>query len=460
MSNPLLEQHQLPPFSRIQASQVEPAIRQLIERNKQAIERLLADNERYTWDNLWQPIEELEDELSQAWSPVAHLNGVCNSDALRKAYNACLPLLSEYGTWMGQHQHLYRAYLQISESPEFTALDAARRKALENVLRDFRLAGVALPPEQKARYAELRKRLSELGSRFSDNVLDATNAWSKQVDKEQLRGLPETALASARQAAERAGLEGYLINLEFPSYYPVLTYCDDAGLREEVYRANCTRASDEGPNAGQWDNSALIEETLALRHELARLLGFANYAELSLATKMADTPAQVREFLEQLAQQSRPQAEDEWHSLQAFARDEYGAADVNAWDVIYYSEKLRQQCYQVSQEELRPYLPITRSCRGCSPLWSACTASACGKPPISIATTPTCACSNCARATRSSPASISTCTPGRTSAAARGWTPVGRAACREANCRSRSPTWCAISPRRWATPLPCSATTS
>ncbi|MCB1853869.1 MAG: oligopeptidase A [Halieaceae bacterium] len=360
MSNPLLEQHQLPPFSRIQASQVEPAIRQLIERNKQAIERLLADNERYTWDNLWQPIEELEDELSQAWSPVAHLNGVCNSDALRKAYNACLPLLSEYGTWMGQHQHLYRAYLQISESPEFTALDAARRKALENVLRDFRLAGVALPPEQKARYAELRKRLSELGSRFSDNVLDATNAWSKQVDKEQLRGLPETALASARQAAERAGLEGYLINLEFPSYYPVLTYCDDAGLREEVYRANCTRASDEGPNAGQWDNSALIEETLALRHELARLLGFANYAELSLATKMADTPAQVREFLEQLAQQSRPQAEDEWHSLQAFARDEYGAADVNAWDVSYYSEKLRQQCYQVSQEELRPYLPITR----------------------------------------------------------------------------------------------------
>ena len=360
MSNPLLEQHQLPPFSRIQASQVEPAIRQLIERNKQAIERLLADNERYTWDNLWQPIEELEDELSQAWSPVAHLNGVCNSDALRKAYNACLPLLSEYGTWMGQHQHLYRAYLQISESPEFTALDAARRKALENVLRDFRLAGVALPPEQKARYAELRKRLSELGSRFSDNVLDATNAWSKQVTEEQLAGLPATAIANARQAARQAGFDGCLITLEFPSFYPVLAYCEDAALREEVYRANSTRASTEGPHAGKWDNTAIIEEILDLRGQLAEVLGFANYAELSLATKMADSPSQVADFLQELSRKSRPQALAEWAELQEFARREYGAETVHAWDVSFYSEKLRERRYQVSQEDIRPYLPITR----------------------------------------------------------------------------------------------------
>ena len=360
MNNPLLERHELPPFSRIEPSQVEPAIRHLIERNKQAIEDLLAANEQYSWDNLWQPIEQLEDELSQAWSPVSHLNGVCNNEALREAYNTCLPLLSEYGTWMGQHERLYQAYLQITENPGFAALDTAQRKAIENVLRDFRLAGVALPPEQKTRYAELRKRLSELGSSFSDNVLDATNAWSREVTEEQLAGLPATALAGARQAAQQAGLEGYLINLEFPSYYPVLTYCDDAVLREEVYRANATRASEEGPHARKWDNSAIIEETLALRQELAQLLGFANYAELSLATKMADTPSQVRDFLEQLARQSRPQAEEEWRALQDFARSEFGAGAVNAWDVSYYSEKLRQQRYQVSQEELRPYLPVDR----------------------------------------------------------------------------------------------------
>ncbi len=360
MSNPLLEKHELPPFSRIEASHVEPAIRQLIDRNKQAIEDLLRDNTDYTWDNLWLPIEEWEDDLSQAWSPVSHLNGVCNSEELRQAYNTCLPLLSEYGTWMGQHGRLYEAYVQITESPEFDQLDAAQRKAIENVLRDFRLAGVALPPEQKAQYARLRKRLSELGSQFSDNVLDATNAWSKQVTREQLQGLPETALASARQAARQAGLEDYLINLEFPSFYPVLTYCDDAALREEVYRANCTRASDEGPDAGRWDNSAIIEETLNLRQELAQLLGFANYAELSLATKMADTPEQVRDFLEQLAQQSRPQALEEWRALEEFAHEEFGVETINAWDVGYYSEKLRQKCFAVSQEEIRPYLPITR----------------------------------------------------------------------------------------------------
>ena len=360
MSNPLLEQHELPPFSRITPAHVEPAITQLIGRNKQATLDILAGNANFSWDNLWQPIEQMENELAQAWSPVSHLNGVANNEELRGAYNTCLPLLSEYATWSGQNSALYEAYRQIAEGAEFESLDGAQRQAGNNVLRDFRLAGVALPEEQKQQYAGLRKRLSELGSQFSDNVLDATNAWSKQVSEEQLAGLPATALANARQAARQAGLEGCLITLEFPSFYPVLAYCQDAALREEVYRANTTRASAEGPHAGRWDNTAIIEETLNLRRELAQLLGFANYAELSLATKMAETPAQVREFLEQLSRQSLPQAQAEWKELQAFAREEFGAATVNAWDVSFYSEKLRERRYQVSQEDIRPYLPISR----------------------------------------------------------------------------------------------------
>ena len=360
MSNPLLEQHDLPPFSRIEARHAEPAIRQLIERNKQAIESLLDQGPPYSWDNLLAPIEELEDGLAQAFSPVSHLNSVCNNEAIRDAYNACLPLLSEYGTWMGQHSRLCEAYQQLADSEQFTSLAPARRKTIENALRDFRLAGVSLPPEQKARYGELRKRLSELGSKFGENVLDATNAWSRRASLEELQGLPETALANARQAAQQAGFDDYLINLEFPSYSPVLSYCENRALREEIYTANCTRASELGPHAGQWDNADLITDTLDLRRQLAQLLGFNDYAELSLATKMAETPESVIGFLEQLAEQSAEQAQQEWRELEDFAREEHGIDSLAAWDVSFYSEKLRQQRYQVSQEDFRPYLPVSR----------------------------------------------------------------------------------------------------
>tara|TARA_R110002110_G_scaffold415561_2_gene651011 strand:+ start:246261 stop:248294 length:2034 start_codon:yes stop_codon:yes gene_type:complete len=364
MSNPLLETHSLPPFSRIRAEHVVPAITQMIEQNKLAVRELLDTNMHYTWDNLLSPIEELDDSLSRAWSPVSHLNSVCNSDAMREAYNACLPLLSDYSTWMGQHEDLYAAYQQIAGAEVFSTLTTAQRKAINNALRDFRLAGVSLPAEQKQRYKELRQRLSELGSRFGDNVLDATNAWSREASLEELTGLPETALASARQAAEQAGKDGYLINLEFPSYFPVLTYCDNAELRREVYTATSTRASDQGPNAGQWDNADIIREILDLRLELARLLGFDNYAQLSLATKMADTPEQVIEFLDALGLKSRPQALQDRQELQAFAQQTFGITSLNAWDVSYYSEKLRQQRYAVSQEDIRPYLPINRVLSG------------------------------------------------------------------------------------------------
>ena len=364
MSNPLLEHHALPPFSRIEPEHVEPAIRQLIERNKQSIEDLLQQQQEYDWENLLQPIEQLEDELAQAWSPASHLNSVCNTDALREAYNVCLPLLSEYGTWMGQHTRLCDAYQSIADSDAFSSLDTAQQKSIDNALRDFRLAGVSLPAEQKARYGELRKRLSELGSKFGENVLDATNAWSRQASLEELQGLPATALANAQQAAQRSGLDGYLINLEFPSFSPVLNYCDNRQLREEVYSANCTRASELGPHAGQWDNREIIEETLDLRQQLADLLGFSDYAELSLATKMADKPERVIDFLEQLATSSADQARAEWSDLEDFARQQGVEESLQAWDVSYYSEKLRQARYQVSQEDIRPYLPVSRALPG------------------------------------------------------------------------------------------------
>jgi oligopeptidase A len=364
MSNPLLENHGLPPFSRIRPEHVEPAIRQLIERNRQAIEELLAASDRYTWDNLLRPIEALEDGLSRAWSPVTHLNSVLNSDALREAYNRCLPLLSEYNTWINQHAGLYAAYKQIAESDGFAELDEAQRTTLEHALRDFRLAGVALPAEEKQRYGDLQRRLSENGSRFAENVLDATNAWSREATADELAGLPATALANARQAAEQAGREGYLITLDFPSYHAVLTYCDDARLREEVYTAYCTRASEQDPNAGRWDNAGLLIETLDLRRELASLLGFESYAALSLETKMAESPGQVVDFLRELARKSLPQARADWQALADYARDEHGVASLAAWDVGYFSEKLRHSRYQVSQEDVRPWLPVDRVLSG------------------------------------------------------------------------------------------------
>ena len=360
MNNPLLEKNTLPPFSAIRPEQVLPAVSSLLERNKRRLEALLAAPGPHSWDSLIQPLEDMDDELAQSWSPVGHLNGVLNSEALREAYNACLPLLSEYQTWMGQHTALYEAYRDLAGRSDFTHLPQDRQQAVNNALRDFKLAGVALPTEQKQRYGELQQRLSELGSRFSDNVLDATNAWTKQVTAEQLAGLPATALASARQAAEQKGLEDCLLTLEYPSVYPVLTYCDDRALRQEVYTANVTRASEIGPDAGRFDNTDLITEILGLRQELASLLGFGNYAELSLATKMAESPDHVIAFLTQLAARSRPQAQQEWRELCEFAAAEHGLDDLKPWDVAYYSEQLRQRTYQVSQEEIRPYLPVNR----------------------------------------------------------------------------------------------------
>ncbi len=368
MPNPLLETHLLPPFSAINAEHVEPAVRQLIDEGRAHLQRLLAQNPT-SWDELVAPIEADGDKLEQAWSPVSHLNSVANSEDLRQAYNASIGLLTDYATEFSQNEALYQAYQRLADSPEYARLSQAQRQTLDNALRDFRLGGVALNDADKKRYGEIQKRLSELSTQFSNNLLDATQAWYKQFDSaEPLAGLPESALAQAAQAAAQKNLPGYVITLDFPSYYAVIMYADNRALREEIYRAYTTRASAEGQkadgsSAAEWDNSAIIAETLALRHELAQLLGFANYAERSLATKMAESPAQVLEFLNQLASKSKAYAERDLAELRAFAATQ-GCADLQAWDTTYYSEKLRVAKYAISQEELRPYFPAEKVIAG------------------------------------------------------------------------------------------------
>jgi oligopeptidase A len=360
MSNPLLNLQGLPPFSKIRPEHVEPAIDALLAQGRAETEALLASGGPYDWSNLVAPLELLDDRLGRAWSPVSHMNSVVNSDALRAAYNACLPKLSEYATEMGQNEGLFAAYRSVAEGDE--PLDTAQRKLLENTLRDFHLSGVDLPADKKARFKEISQQLSQLSSQFEENLLDATNAWSKLIEDERLlAGLPESAKALAKQTAEQRGEKsGWMLTLEFPSYLPVMTYADNRELRQELYTAFATRASDQGPHAGRWDNGAIMAQILELRHEQAQLLGFKNYAERSLARKMAESGEQVLAFLQDLAERSHPQAVAELEALQAFAVEHYGVESLAAWDVGYYSEKLRQARYDITQEQLKPYFPESR----------------------------------------------------------------------------------------------------
>ncbi|TKF03684.1 oligopeptidase A [Vibrio kanaloae] len=358
MSNPLLTFTDLPPFSQIKPEHVKPAVEQVIEACRNKIEQVLEGNTAPSWDNLVAPIEEVDDRLSRIWSPVSHMNSVVNSDELRDAYESCLPALSEYGTWVGQHKGLFEAYKAIKASEAFSALNRAQQKTITDALRDFELSGIGLPADEQHRYGEISKRMSELGSQFSNNVLDATMGWSKQItDVAELVGMPESALAAAKAAAESKEQEGYLLTLDIPSYLPVMTYCDNQELRKELYEAYVTRASDRGPNAGKWDNTEIITEQLKLRHEVARMLGFNTYSEKSLSTKMAETPDQVLGFLNDLAVKAKPQGEREVEELRQFAEKEFGVSELNLWDIAYYSEKQKQNLFEISDEELRPYFP-------------------------------------------------------------------------------------------------------
>ncbi len=363
--NPLLIRGGLPPLEAVTPQHVLPALDEILSQNRRAIAQLLQGQQTPDWDSLAQPMEELGEKLQHCWSSVSHLHGVCNSKELRAAYDTVLPMLTAYSTELGQNVELYQAYLALQQDDSFAALTPERQKAVVNELRDFRLSGVALEPDLKQRFGELQQQLAELATRFSNNVLDATQAWSLHIDDvARLDGVPDSVLDSLRQQAQQRQLPGYLLSLDLPLYLPLMQYARDRELRRELYQAYSTRASDTGPNAGKWDNSDVMVQILSLRHEMAELLGYDNYAQLSLATKMAETTEQVLEFLRGLAEKARPAANREFEELQQFARDRDHLDKIQAWDVAYYSELLRHDRYAISQQELRPFLPAPRVIAG------------------------------------------------------------------------------------------------
>lgn len=358
MSNPLLAEFDLPSFDKIQASHFLPAIEQILAESEQAIDALCDLSESPSWDNFLYPLEQIGNRVERIWSPVSNLNAVCNTDEVREAHSACLPLLTDYSTKMGQHQGMFKRCTELKASAEYGKLDIAQKKMLDNMLRDFHLAGINLSDNDKKRYAKIKNELSELTTQFSNNVLDATQAWQKQFDDaSQLDGLPASALESAQALAKSKNLDGYLVTLDIPSYLPVMQYCNNRELRKELYFAYTSRASEIGPNAGSFDNGNNMQSILALRSELAKLLGFDNYASLSIATKMANTTSEVVDFLESLASHSVSIAKDEYRSLADFAAKELGVKEMQAWDVAFASEKLRLEKYDLSQELLKPYFP-------------------------------------------------------------------------------------------------------
>ncbi|MES1196963.1 MAG: M3 family metallopeptidase, partial [Steroidobacter sp.] len=361
--NTLLNFSGLPPFEHIKASDVEPAIRQLLEEHRATLDKVLMEPVP-TWNNTVAVLEQMQHRLSRIWSPVGHLNSVMNNDELRAAYNACLPLLSAWHTDLGQNEKLFRAYEYIQQH-ETGTLDEAQQQVLNHAVRDFKLAGVALPLDRKARYKELMERLTTLHSKFEENVLDSTNAWSLHVtDESRLQGIPSPITRRAKAAAESKQLSGWWFTLDAPNYTAIAMHAADESLRHEFYEAWVTRASDQFKVDGQadarWDNATLIEDIMSVRHEIAHLVGFASYAEYSLATKMAKSVDEVLQFLNGLAARSKPAAQRELDELKAFA----GRSTLNAWDVGYYAEKLKQQKFDLSEETLRPYFPVPQVLQG------------------------------------------------------------------------------------------------
>jgi len=348
----------LPAFDRIAASEVEPTIRELLQRNRGEV-ATLESQPHPTFANTVLPLEQLSHRLSRTWSPISHLNGVLNSDELRASYNACLPLLSNYWTDLAQSEPLFRAYTAIAAN-ESGSLDAAQRRVIERALEDFRLAGVGLPAERKARYKAVVQELATLAARFEENVLDAMNAWTRLVtDEKELAGINPVIVEQARVRAVEKGVTGWLFALEQPTYVAVMTDADSEVLRRDFYEAWSTRASEVGPTAGKFDNTQVMDRILSLRHEAAQLLDFPNYAAYALATRMAPSNQAVFDFLRELVRVARPAAKREFTELEAFA-----GRPLNAWDVSYYAEKLQAKLFSISQEELRPYFPLPRVLEG------------------------------------------------------------------------------------------------
>lgn len=362
IDNPLLHFDGLPDFPAITAAHIRPAVETVLAQNTLEIARLLSDPRNQNapdWQSLMDVLDDMDDKLSKVWSTASHLNSVNNTAEIREAFSACQPLITEYYSALGQNEVLYKAVMALEAQASALKLDDVQRKILRDTLLDFTLAGVSLPEADKKRFSDIQTRLSELSNQFGNNVLDATMAWSRHLtDIADLAGVPELTIKAAAEAASRKQLSGYLLTLDYPCYYAVMTYADNTELREDIYRAYATRASNNGNPA--WDNQALIGEILALRQEMAQLLGYSHYAELSVARKMAKSAAQVNDFLDDLISYSHPAAVAEYQELCDFARHTHGVDTLAPWDVSYYSEKLRKQNYDVSQEELRAWFPVDK----------------------------------------------------------------------------------------------------
>jgi oligopeptidase A len=358
-TNALLDFTDLPRFDLFQPSHVTPAITQLLEDARKTVSQL-EQSAAIGWDAFVVPLEAVTERLGRAWGVVGHLNAVVDTPELRASYNENLPKVTEFWTELGQNLKLFEKYKALQASTEYTALSLARKRIIDNAVRDFRLGGAELADTQKVRFAEIQEQLAAISTRFSENVLDATNAYELIIDDEaRLAGLPEDVKQAARASAEREGKTGWRFSLHFPSYFPVLQYANDRALRETLYRANATKASELGAQAN-WDNTQLIVDILKLRNEEAQLLGYANFAEVSLVPKMATSPAQVIQFLNDLAKQARPFAENDLAELRAFAKAELGIDQLQAWDMTYASEKLREKRYAFSEQEVKRYFPEHR----------------------------------------------------------------------------------------------------
>jgi oligopeptidase A len=358
VNNPLLDLNSLPAFDRITAAHARPALEQVLAENRARLAQLTAQPAP-TFASLVIPVEELSYRLSRVWSPIGHLNAVANSAEMREAYNECVPLLTEYASELGQNSALQAAYARVLEN-EGTALDVEQRKVVENALRDFRLAGVDLPPEKQTRYREVAQRLAQLGTKFAENVLDAGRAYTRHVTNgAMLAGLPPNTIDRAAADAREVNQPGWLFKLDQPTYVTIMASAENEQLRRDIYEAWVTRASDMGPSAGRFDNQDIIAQILPLRHELSQLLGFKNYADYALATRMAKSSKQVLGFLDDLARRCMPAARQEYSDLEEFA-----GRKLNAWDIAYYGERLQESRFKVSQEALRPYFPLPKVLQG------------------------------------------------------------------------------------------------
>jgi oligopeptidase A len=364
LQNPLLDFSDLPRFDAIKPEHVTPAIELLLDQSRKVVSDLEAPMQQISWNNFVQPLEDVTEQLGRAWGIVGHLNSVVDTPELRAAYNENQPKITEFWTALAQNLALFDKYKALKNSPEFSTLSPARKKIIENALRDFRLGGAELPDDKKERFAEIQEKQAALTTKFSENVLDITNDFALFVeDESQLAGLPEDAKQAARAAADKAEKPGYKFTLHFPSYFPVLQYAENRKLRETMYRANATKASELGGKP-EWDNTQNIVEILKLRNEEAKLLGYRNFAEVSLVAKMAETPEQVIHFLEDLAQRARPFAEKDLAELRAFAKSELDIDQLEAWDMTYASEKLREQRYAFSEHEVKQYFPEQKVIEG------------------------------------------------------------------------------------------------